>query len=124
MNNTTNYSGYSIVMTGILKMDEPCHCRSMSGVHLMKFGHYRTLSRGSLKDFTVATPEEFVKKFGGDRVINKVCFTYFKAQNVHIYVKLAVVLHLQRENISCTGTDSQQWHCCSQMYPFHTTLVV
>ena len=44
----------------------------MSGVHHMKFGQYRNLSRGSLKDFTVATPEEFVKKFGGDRFINKV----------------------------------------------------
>lgn len=25
------------------------------------------------KDFTVATPEEFVKRFNGTKVINKVC---------------------------------------------------
>jgi hypothetical protein len=29
------------------------------------------------KDFTVATPEEFVKKFGGNKVINKVCSNKF-----------------------------------------------
>jgi hypothetical protein len=44
----------------------------MSGVHITRFGHKRTLSKGHIKDFTVATPEEFVKRFGGDRVINKV----------------------------------------------------
>lgn len=26
------------------------------------------------RDFAVATPEEFVKRFGGTKVINKVCF--------------------------------------------------
>ena len=46
--------------------------RSMSGHHIAKYGHQRSLSRGLSKDFTVATPEEFVKQFGGDRVINKV----------------------------------------------------
>ena len=44
----------------------------MSGQHLSTMGHRRTQSRGSLKDFTVATPEEFVKRFGGNKVINKV----------------------------------------------------
>ena len=47
--------------------------RSMSGHHIAQNGLQRSLSRGlSSKDFTVATPEEFVKRFGGDRVINKV----------------------------------------------------
>lgn len=44
----------------------------MSGAHLMKIGHKRTSSKGHVKDFSVATPEEFVKRFGGDVVINKV----------------------------------------------------
>ena len=51
----------------------------MSGHHIAKYGHQRTLSRGHSKDFTVATPEEFVKRFGGDRVINKVCSTNWYA---------------------------------------------
>ena len=46
----------------------------MSGHHIAQNGFQRSLSlsRGMSKDFTVATPEEFVKRFGGDRVINKV----------------------------------------------------
>lgn len=45
---------------------------SMSGQHLNNFGHQRKHSKGHSKDFTVATPEEFVRRFGGNRVINKV----------------------------------------------------
>ena len=47
-------------------------CRSMSGVHLIRYGHRRAASKS--KDFSVATPEEFVKRFGGASitVINKV----------------------------------------------------
>ncbi|ESN91709.1 hypothetical protein HELRODRAFT_69944 [Helobdella robusta] len=44
----------------------------MSGQHLDHLGHRRTQSKGSCKDFTVATPEEFVKRFGGNRVVDKV----------------------------------------------------
>ena len=29
------------------------------------------------KEFTVATPQEFVKKFGGKKVITRVCFCMF-----------------------------------------------
>lgn len=29
------------------------------------------------KDFTVATPEEFVKRFNGTKVINKVCLQIY-----------------------------------------------
>ena len=59
----------------------------MSGVNISRFGHKRTHSKSHIKDFTVATPEEFVKRFGGDRVINKVshvvmlrCRTYISIQ--------------------------------------------
>ena len=45
----------------------------MSGAHLM-LNHRRQGSKGSghVKDFSVATPEEFVRRFGGDYVVNKV----------------------------------------------------
>jgi len=47
--------------------------RSMSGVHLTKFGQNRSTSKSSLhKDFSVATPEEFALRFGGNAPINKV----------------------------------------------------
>lgn len=47
-------------------------CRpSMSGLHLVKKG--RELKKVDLhRDFTVASPAEFVTRFGGDRVIEKV----------------------------------------------------
>ncbi|XP_076323761.1 acetyl-CoA carboxylase-like [Tachypleus tridentatus] len=44
--------------------------QSMSGTHLLQQG--KEVSRNDGKDFTVATPEEFVKRFGGNRVINKI----------------------------------------------------
>ncbi|XP_022238321.1 acetyl-CoA carboxylase-like [Limulus polyphemus] len=44
--------------------------QSMSGTHLLQQG--KEASRIDGKDFTVATPEEFVKRFGGNRVINKI----------------------------------------------------
>jgi acetyl-CoA carboxylase/biotin carboxylase 1 len=47
-------------------------CRSMSGTHLLRMGHNRSSSRGSSKDFSIATPEEYVKGFGGDFVIKRV----------------------------------------------------
>lgn len=44
---------------------------SMSGLHLVKKG--RELKKVDLhRDFTVASPAEFVTRFGGDRVIEKV----------------------------------------------------
>ena len=60
-------------MQFVLILEMLCkNVRSMSGVHLTRYGHQRTHSKGHSKDFTVATPEEFVKRFGGDRFINKV----------------------------------------------------
>lgn len=70
----TTYSD-DIRCLGFISMS--CCCfRSMSGVNISRYGHKRTLSKGHLKDFTVATPEEFVKRFGGDHVINKASFIY------------------------------------------------
>ena len=66
----------------------------MSGHHLAKYGHQRSLSRGHSKDFTVATPEEFVKRFGGDRVINKVPATLSKVQYVFCQSRCLSVWHL------------------------------
>lgn len=50
--------------------------RSMSGVNLQKTlkAKGRKMSRSHTKDFTTATPEEFVHKFGGNKVINKVLY--------------------------------------------------
>lgn len=45
--------------------------------------HRPSMSQGMMhnrmqeKDFTVATPEEFVRRFGGNKVINKVCIFFF-----------------------------------------------
>ncbi|KAK2176011.1 hypothetical protein NP493_691g01009 [Ridgeia piscesae] len=54
------------------KTGKPVFLRSMSGVHLIRYGHRRAASKS--KDFSVATPEEFVKRFGGASitVINKI----------------------------------------------------
>lgn len=49
------------------------------------------------KDFTVATPEEFVHRFGGTRVINKVSIC-FKRQE--FFTLRTVIL----------GADRQQWY--------------
>jgi hypothetical protein len=46
----------------------------MSGQHLQKAVPQRKVSRSYPKDFSIATPEEFVRRFGGDRVVNKVLF--------------------------------------------------
>lgn len=47
--------------------------RTMSGAHLVSYSQQRRASRSAIKDVSLATPEEFVKKFDGDRVITKVC---------------------------------------------------
>ena len=38
----------------------------------MSQSHLRVKRSGDHKDLTVATPEEFVRHFGGNRVINRV----------------------------------------------------
>jgi hypothetical protein len=44
----------------------------MSGAHLVNINHQKRFCKSTPKDMSLATPEEFVKKFEGDRVINKV----------------------------------------------------
>nr|XP_035941869.1 LOW QUALITY PROTEIN: acetyl-CoA carboxylase 2 [Halichoerus grypus] len=56
---------------GELENPVPAMRPSMSGLHLVKRG--RELKKLDLhRDFTVASPAEFVTRFGGDRVIEKV----------------------------------------------------
>lgn len=43
----------------------------------MSQGTVLTHARTQEKDFTVATPEEFVRRFGGSKVINKVNIKIF-----------------------------------------------
>ncbi|XP_013400503.1 acetyl-CoA carboxylase isoform X2 [Lingula anatina] len=52
-----------------LRQNNSIPLRSMSGTHMTAMNDRR---RASVKDFLVATPEEFVKRFGGNKVINKV----------------------------------------------------
>lgn len=46
---------------------------SMSGLHLVKQGRDRK-KIDSQRDFTVASPAEFVTRFGGNKVIEKVSY--------------------------------------------------
>ena len=60
----------------------------------------QTQSRLHDKDFTIATPEEFVHRFGGTRVINKVTLlqhfvfpfrsTFFNVYLIYIYFILYI----------------------------------
>ena len=45
----------------------------MSGLHLVKQGRDRK-KIDSQRDFTVASPAEFVTRFGGNKVIEKVSY--------------------------------------------------
>ena len=45
----------------------------MSGLHLVKQGRDRK-KMDSQRDFTVASPAEFVTRFGGNKVIEKVSY--------------------------------------------------
>ena len=48
-----------------------CFRATMSNAHLASYATHQRKSSYP-KDFSVATPEEFVKRFGGNLVINKV----------------------------------------------------
>lgn len=55
----------------------------MSGLHLVKQGRERR--RIDLqRDFTVASPAEFVTRFGGTKVIEKVCPTMISLANTRV----------------------------------------
>ncbi|GFR07112.1 acetyl-CoA carboxylase [Trichonephila clavata] len=50
---------------------QPMHMRqSMSGAHLLQLE--KDLGQPDVRDVNIATPEEFVRRFGGNHVINKV----------------------------------------------------
>lgn len=76
------------------------------------------------RDFTVASPAEFVTRFGGTRVIEKV--------NDNCLLDLQIVCFLWKILSHCflisallvsvIGTNSQQWHSCGQMHALHPSL--
>ena len=57
------------MLAGVLSHSISAYSHSMSGVSLDTSNVRR---QPYLKDFCVATPEEFVKAFGGDVIIKKV----------------------------------------------------
>jgi len=65
-----SYSTYTLTLLCM-----PFVIRSMSGHSSARTMQQRKVSRGFIKDFTIATPEEFVQRFGGVKVINKVQFS-------------------------------------------------
>uniref|UniRef100_H0V3L2 acetyl-CoA carboxylase n=1 Tax=Cavia porcellus TaxID=10141 RepID=H0V3L2_CAVPO len=66
-----NLSTEPALIAGDSDIHNPTIRPSMSGLHLVKRG--RELKKLDLhRDFTVASPAEFITRFGGDRVIEKV----------------------------------------------------
>lgn len=66
------------------------------------------------KDFTVATPEEFVHRFGGTGVINKVSIRFWRVvarDPERKEVDIATDLYLT--DCCFVGADRQQWYCGS-----------
>lgn len=64
------WSGLSGEALGSLTATTSCHRPSMSGLDLAKRSHRKMDLQ---RDFSVASPAEFVTRFGGNRVIEKVC---------------------------------------------------
>ncbi len=96
------------VSTGVHTINSLC-CRSMSGPHLMGSVHRRQGSKGTgvhVKDFSVATPEEFVKRFGGDTVIYRVRFlSQLRLRHAHVFyhnVQRCLVLLLNFLDLALT----------------------
>ncbi|XP_076867107.1 LOW QUALITY PROTEIN: acetyl-CoA carboxylase 1 [Brachyhypopomus gauderio] len=68
----SSLSSDSTYEMGFESIDGPLHMRpSMSGLHLVKQGRDRRRI-DQQRDFTVASPAEFVTRFGGNKVIEKV----------------------------------------------------
>lgn len=66
----------------------------MSGLHLVKQGRDRK-KIDSQRDFTVASPAEFVTRFGGNKVIEKVSYNFNKFFPKYMrYNALVCCLHL------------------------------
>lgn len=80
----------------------------------MSHGTGLGLDRHQERDFILSTTEEFVKRFGGTRVINKVSLLSLPPTLLKFLKKFSV--H--------SGADRQQWHCRRQVYAFHPSMVV
>lgn len=66
----------------------------MSGLHLVKQGRDRK-KIDSQRDFTVASPAEFVTRFGGNKVIEKVSYNLISFFPKYMrYNALVCCLHL------------------------------
>lgn len=129
-------------------VSSPCR-PSMSGLHLAKRSReHRKMDLQ--RDFTVASPAEFIARFGGTRVIEKVsaCFCHaWLLLRVHPWAASIWSCHPLGFTLPwkpCTavpwcfqllcshacssdapgpaGPDCQQWHCCCQMHAFHPPL--
>lgn len=74
------------------------------------------------KDFTVGTPEEFVRRFGGTKVINKVKGCVHAVHNLDHFGKDLKNMCIWMLNFS--GFNCQQWDCCCQVHAFYSPLVL
>ena len=75
------------------------------------------------KDFTVGTPEEFVRRFGGTRVINKVkC--YVLVESYWTWIMVAELKSALCTMFYIAGSYCKQWDCCCQMHAFYSPLVL
>lgn len=95
----------------------------MSGLHLVKKGReHRKMDLQ--RDFTVASPAEFVTRFGGNRVIEKVRMRIPFLLLLNDTAACFQLLSLLRLSVSVPGADSQQWYSCSQVYALDPPLVL
>lgn len=111
------------------------HTRSLSGGRDNTNGH-------NGEELTIASPAEFVQRFGGNRVIEKVHTRHAQSEmnksfdvanlsptqcvRTMIYLDLHFV-HFQNyvSTVLCSVTldsDSQQWHRCSEVHTLNTTM--
>lgn len=77
------------------------------------------------RDFTVASPAEFVTRFGGTRVIEKVNVNSLLDFFQIVCFLWKILLHcflISALLVSFIGTNSQQWHSCGQMHALHPSL--
>jgi hypothetical protein len=68
------------------------------------------------RDVTVATPEEFVKKFNGTKVIDRV-------SEQQLLIDRYQIIPSTHLNI-VAGAYRQQWNCCCEVYEIRPSLGV
>jgi len=81
----------------------------------MSQSHLRLKQRGmeQNKDVTVATPEEFVRHFGGNRVINRV--------NLFSIIYFSFYLNSYFPP-NCVGFNCQQWNSSCKVHAIHPAM--